>query len=84
MWSRWLIRNSLNSTVYISSDYECYFYNLKTNHLMGGVNLYVARELNPWFYLDLQGDLGMAKNKFRDATNDKKYNFLYMGIDRYV
>ena len=26
MWSRWLIRNSLNSTVYISSDYECYFY----------------------------------------------------------
>lgn len=51
---------------------------------MGGVNLYVARELNPWFYLDLQGDLGMAKNKFRDATNDKKYNFLYMGIDRYV
>lgn len=61
------------------STQDNYFYNLKTNHLMGGVNLYVARELNPWFYLDLQGDLGMAKNKFRDATNDKKYNFLYMG-----
>lgn len=61
------------------STQDNYFYNLKTNHLMGGVNLYVARELNPWFYLDLQGDLGMAKNKFRDATNDKN-SFLPLSL----
>lgn len=53
-----------------------YFYNLRTDHLMGGVNLYLARELNRWFYLDLQGTLGLAK----DHTAAKsKYNHMYMG-----
>ncbi|MBB3893884.1 OmpA family protein [Bacteroides pyogenes] len=56
-----------------------YLYNLKAEHLMGGVNLYVARELNRWFYLDLQGTMGMAKNHHRTPENDNKHNFLYMG-----
>ena len=38
-----------------------YLYSLKANHLMCGPNLYVARELNQWFYLDLQGTLGIDK-----------------------
>ena len=54
-------------------------YNLKANHLMGGANLYVARELNRWFYLDLQGTVGVAKNKNRIAGNDRKHDLLYMG-----
>lgn len=56
-----------------------YRYNLKAEHLMGGVNLYVARELNQWFYLDLQGTMGIAKNRQRTPDNDNKHNFLYMG-----
>ncbi|KGN74837.1 membrane protein [Porphyromonas macacae] len=54
-----------------------YLYNLKVHHLMGGVNLYAARELNPWFYLDLQGTMGIAKNNEQNASS--KHNFLYMG-----
>lgn len=56
-----------------------YLYNLKANHLMGGANLYIARELNQWFYLDLQGTLGIAQNNYRTGSNDRKHNFLYMG-----
>lgn len=44
------------------STADAYRYNLKMNHLIGGVNVYVARELNRWFYLDLQGTVGL----FRD------------------
>lgn len=54
-----------------------YLYDLRVNHLLGGGNLYVARELNRWFYLDLQGTVGIAKNQIN--PNNKKYNFLYMG-----
>lgn len=54
-----------------------YRYNLKAHHLMGGANLYIARELNSWFYLDLQGTVGTAKNEV--AVDGKKRNFLYMG-----
>lgn len=37
-----------------------YFYQLNVKHLLGGFNLYAARELNRWFYLDLQGTVGFA------------------------
>lgn len=62
-----------------SSTPDNYLYNLKANHLMGGVNLYVARELNPWFYLDLQGTVGMSKNNNPSSAEDRKYDMLYMG-----
>lgn len=38
-----------------------YLYNMKVNHLLGGLSLYVAQEISPWFYLDLQGALGLAR-----------------------
>lgn len=53
-----------------------YLYDLRVDHLMGGVNLYIAHELNPWFYLDLQGNIGLAKDRH---SNQNKYNQLYMG-----
>lgn len=58
---------------------ENYLYHLKSNHLMGGVNIYVARELNPWFYIDLQGIAGMTKNPLYGEKDEKRWNTLYQG-----
>ena len=60
-----LINWSRVSVTGFQSTPDNYMYNLKANHLMGGANLYVARELNRWFYLDLQGTVGVEKNKNR-------------------
>ena len=38
-----------------------YLYRMNIDHLFGGIQLYAARELNPWFYLDLHGDIGTGK-----------------------
>ena len=46
---------------------------------MGGANLYIARELNRWFYLDLQGSVGLTKNNNRTAGDDRKRDLLYSG-----
>lgn len=54
---------------------ENYFYNLKVNHLLTGGNLYIARELNSWFYLDLQGSMSFVENHHRQA-GDAKYQYL--------
>lgn len=37
-------------------------YDLDIKHLLGGGHLYVARELMPWLYLDLQGSVGFGKS----------------------
>lgn len=58
-----LINWSRVSVTGFQSTPDNYMYNLKANHLMGGANLYVARELNRWFYLDLQGTVGVAKTR---------------------
>lgn len=55
---------------------EQYLYDLRIDHLMGGANIYLARELNCWFYLDFQGTIGLAKDH---VNNKNKYNHLYMG-----
>ncbi|KGN78446.1 membrane protein [Porphyromonadaceae bacterium COT-184 OH4590] len=52
-------------------------YNLRVNHLMGGVNIYVARELNQSFYLYLQGNFGLDKND--EIVTDYRYSSLYQG-----
>ncbi len=44
-----LINWSRVSVTGFQSTPDNYMYNLKANHLMGGANLYVARELNRWF-----------------------------------
>ena len=69
-----MINWSRVSVTGFQSTPDNYMYNLKANHLMGGANLYVARELNRWFYLDLQGTVGVAKNKNRIAGNDRKHD----------
>ena len=74
-----LINWSRVSITGFQSTPENYLYNLKANHLMGGANLYVARELNRWFYLDLQGTVGVTKNNNRIAGSDRKHDLLYMG-----
>lgn len=62
-----LINWSRVSVTGFQSTPDNYMYNLKANHLMGGANLYVARELNRWFYLDLQGTVGVAKKQEPDC-----------------
>ena len=74
-----LINWSRVSVTGFRSTPDNYFYNLKANHLMGGANLYIARELNRWFYLDLQGSVGLTKNNNRTAGDDRKRDLLYMG-----
>ena len=51
-----------------------YNFNLRIEHLMPGANLYVARELNKWFYLDLQGNVSFAK-----STSTDKGGQLFLG-----
>lgn len=57
-----------------NSTPEQYLYSLRIDHLMGGAQLYLAHELNPWFYLDMQANASFTKNR---ATN--KHNMLLMG-----
>lgn len=45
--------------------------------LIFGGNIYVARELNPYLYLDLQGNVGFAKDPVKGGG--KENNLLYMG-----
>ena len=55
-----------------------YLYHLKVKHLLGGANLYAARELNRWLYLDLQGTVGFA-GKEEGTANSSKSNYTLMG-----
>ncbi|WP_019207784.1 OmpA family protein [Phocaeicola abscessus] len=58
---------------------EQYLYHLKVKHLLGGANLYLARELNRWFYLDLQGTIGFAGKEEGTANEKDKNNYTLMG-----
>ena len=51
-----------------------YVFDLKLDHVVFGGNLYVARELNDYLYLDLQGTIGTTGNK----SIDNKLEWLYM------
>ncbi len=53
----------------LKSTDKGYDYNLDINHVIAGPQLYVAREILPWLYLDLQGSLGIERNKLTDETN---------------
>ncbi len=44
--------------------------------LMFGGNLYIARQLSRYFYLDLQGTVGYAQDPIKGGKEDR---FLYMG-----
>ncbi len=55
-----------------------YRYDLRARHLMGGVNLYIARELSRWFYLDFQGTLSFPDSDV-DANGKKQRRHFYMG-----
>lgn len=54
-----------------------YDYDLRNRHNFGGFHLYVARELNPWFYLDLQGTMGLP-HRSPEIRNNKQ-QFMFMG-----
>jgi len=63
--------NYVRTTVY---DFEQlsngeYRFKLEDKHLYGGPNLYVARELTPWLYVDAQGTFGIAR--YRTDNGDK-------------
>ena len=54
-----------------------YFHHMKVNHIMGGPNLYVAREIIPWIYVDLQGQMGLAESTGKpDGSNS--HDLMYM------
>lgn len=69
--------NYVRTTVY---DFEQlsngeYRFKLEDKHLYGGPNLYVARELAPWLYLDVQGTFGIAKHR-TDSGDKTGYSIL--------
>ena len=51
-----------------------YIFDLKLDHVVYGGNLYVARELNRHFYLDLQGSIGTSGK----GPDNNKTEWLYM------
>lgn len=57
-----------------------YLYRLRVQHLLGGANLYLARELNRWFYLDLQGTAGFAGKEIEPAHAGRQNVFLLGGL----
>ena len=67
-------RVTLNTFQSTPAGYE---YDLRNHHFFGGVNIYAARELNPWFYLDLQGTVGLPQ-RLQDV-NDNRQHFMFMG-----
>lgn len=52
-----------------------YYYDMKLHHLMGGAQLYAARQLNKWFYIDAQANIGLAKKELEG----KGTNYLFLG-----
>lgn len=48
-----------------------YLFDLKLKHTVYGGNIYVARELNEYFYLDLQGTVGTTKQSW--GNNGRKW-----------
>lgn len=52
-----------------------YTFDLKLKHAVYGGNIYVARELNSHFYLDLQGSIGATKDW---VAGKEKTKMLYM------
>ena len=52
-----------------------YQFNLQLRHNVLGPNLYIARELNPYLYLDLQGTVGFTE---QNINGKDKLKTLYM------
>ena len=58
--------SGINHTRTMVSDFHQtkggdYVFTLEEKLFYGGMNLYAAREVKPWLYLDLQGNLGFAR-----------------------
>ena len=52
---------------------QLYHFNMDVKHVLPGANLYIARELNQWLYLDVQGTMGILRN-----SGESKYDFLWL------
>lgn len=55
-------------------------FDLDLNHVIWGGNIYIARELNPYWYLDLQGTVGLAKENMAGDSKHKWYTMVGPGI----
>lgn len=75
-WSRVTLSN-------FHANPDNYQLRLNARHLLGGAQLYVAHEITPWFYLDLQGSMSFAPVEKGEGINsdvaDTKLHQLYLG-----
>lgn len=55
-------------------------FDLKLDHVLWGGNVYVARELNPYLYLDLQGTVGFTKDNLVGENKNRWYAMVGPGI----
>lgn len=55
-------------------------FDLKLDHVLWGGNVYVARELNPYLYLDLQGTVGFTKDNLSGNNKNRWYAMVGPGI----
>ena len=59
---------------------DSYFHNFKVDQVMPDAHLYIARELCPWAYADVQANLAFAPNDLaaKDAKLADRYHYLAM------
>lgn len=74
-WEFGLYGSAANLTRTVVSDFHQtpggdYVFSIDEKNVHGGTGLYVARELNPWLYLDVQGTLGLAR--YYDSGKEKQ------------
>lgn len=57
-----------------------YVFDLKLKHVVYGGNLYIARELNRYFYLDVQGTIGSTKDLIEGKEKAKMVYMIGPGL----
>lgn len=57
-----------------------YTFDLGLKSALFGGSLYLARELSPYFYLDLQGSVGMTTDKLNGSSEDKMLYMIQPGL----
>jgi opacity protein-like surface antigen len=70
-------RTSFSDFQKTDDKYEFY---MQLSHVVWGGNLYVARELNPHLYLDMQGTVGLATDSSDDNGKRKWFYTIGAGV----
>lgn len=62
------------------NDKNGYFIETSKKDALFGGNIYLARELNPYFYLDMQGSVGYASDPVRNGHDSRWLGLVGLGL----